>query len=184
MSGVRLPPPRDLEQQAVELLRLWRVPDTGVRVRWNARLRTSAGRAFVQSGRVELNPHLLEQSPGQLRTVLVHEVAHVAAARLFGAHQPAHGRHWRGLMRLAGETPSITHDMPVPRRRRRRYLYLRVCDGCGDRRIGDAVRYAACACGARDRFLVLRAPAGPGGRAALQRVSLSEARRRCMMAGA
>ena len=88
-------------------------------------------------------------------------------------------------MRIAGHAPEVSHDLPVPRARRRRsrrYLYLRVCDACGSRMIARAVHYAACACGQSDRFLVLRASAVPQGLALLRGMTLSEVRERCIMA--
>lgn len=180
--GESLPSEDELRRRAEQLLAAWRVPQTAVEVVWNERLKTSAGRAFVRHGRIELNPNLLRKAPDQLQMVLVHETAHVAAARLFGPRIAAHGRHWRSLMRLAGQAPKITHDIPVePRKRsRRRHLYLRVCDACGDRRILSAVRYGRChGCDARDRFLVLRSTAGPAGRRALENLSLADVRSKC-----
>lgn len=180
-----LPPLDQLEQRALELLELWRVPPgPPVRVTWNSRLTTTAGRAFPTEHRVELNPQLLTTHPDQVEPILVHETAHVAAHRLFGPGVAAHGRHWRGLMRIAGHAPEVSHDLPVPRvsRRSRRYLYLRVCDACGARMIARSVHYAACACGQADRFLVLRTSAVPQGLALLRSMSLSEVRQRCIMA--
>lgn len=176
-----LPKLADLERRVVELFAHWRVPaGEPVTVHWNARLHTTAGRAFSREGRIELNPTMLAAVPAELDVVLVHEAAHVAAHRLFGPNVQAHGRHWRGLMRLAGLPPDITHDLPVRRRRTRRgHLYLRVCDGCGDRRIARVVRYDACVCGLADRFLVLRAPANDGGLSALREIPLHEVRRHC-----
>lgn len=183
--AVTLPSAEELQARAARLLADWRVPDAAIDVVWNDRLKTSAGRAFVRHGRIELNPHLLGRAPEQVPMVLTHEVAHVAAARLFGVAIPAHGRHWRSLMRLAGFPPKVTHDIPIEprhrvRSRRRRHLYLRVCDGCGDRRILASVRYGRCqGCDARDRFLVLRAAANPAGRRALEKLSLDDVRAKC-----
>lgn len=164
----------------------WRVLDTRVRVAWNERLTTTAGRAFQRQGLVELNPTLLAKAPEQLAMVLVHEAAHIAAFRLFGGNIPAHGRHWRSLMRLAGHEPSVTHDIPIddaeasPRarvRRRRRYVYLRVCEACGDRVLLAAVRYGRCSgCSSRDSFLVMKAPASRAGEAALAKLTLADVR--------
>ena len=180
-----LPPAAELERDAAELLRQWRVADTNIRVFWNDRLTTTAGRAFVKLGSVELNPTLLRRAPDQLRVVLTHEVAHIAAARLFGANIAAHGRHWRSLMAHAGLPPDITHKIPVPnvRGRRGRFFYLRICDACGDRRIAGTVRYGRChGCEARDGFLVMKAPATAAGRSALQKLSLTDVRAQCIMA--
>ncbi len=179
-----LPHADELRRRVAELLLRWRVPDTDVTVVWNDRLTTSAGRAFVRHGRIELNPALLGRAPDQLPMVLAHEAAHVAAARLFGPNVPAHGRHWRSLMRLAGFPPAVTHDIPLEprpgrRRARRSYLYLRICETCGDRRLLNAVRYGRChGCETRDAFLVMRAPATAAGRRALDRLSTDEVRAR------
>jgi SprT protein len=187
---VTLPPAAELERRCAELLAVWRVRDTAVRVRWNRSLTTTAGRAFQQNGLIELNPTLRGRAPDQLAMVLAHEAAHIAAFRLFGDHAAAHGRHWRSLMRLAGHEPAITHDIPLddvvasPRRavvrRRRRYVYLRVCDACGDRRLMTAVRYGRCSgCEARENFLVMKAPAGARGEAALRALTLADVRAAC-----
>jgi predicted SprT family Zn-dependent metalloprotease len=114
--------------------------------------------------------------------VLAHEAAHIAAFRLFGPNIPAHGRHWRSLMRLAGHEPDVTHRMPVDtlRRGRRGWYYLRVCGDCGDRLIHTAVRYGRCQeCSARDNYLVMKAPATPAGRRALESISLADVRSAC-----
>ena len=183
---MKLPGQAKLEQRTAALMATWRVLDTRVKVVWNKKLTTTAGRAFQRHGRIELNPTLLAKAPDQLAMVLAHEAAHIAAFRLFGANIPAHGRHWRSLMRLAGHEPAITHDIPIddvrpPRRagvrRRRRFVYLRVCDACGDRVLLAAVRYGKCqGCSARDSFLVMKAPASAAGQAALSRLSLAEVR--------
>ncbi len=177
-----LPTAAELEQRAAELFGLWRVLDASVRIAWNERLTTTAGRAFLKQGLIELNPRLLGRSPEQVPMVLTHEAAHLAAFRLFGANIPAHGRHWRSLMRLGGHPPEVTHQIPVHglRKSQRRYVYLRVCDACGDRRLDAAVRYGRChGCSARDSFLVMKAPASAAGRRALENLSLSDVRARC-----
>jgi predicted SprT family Zn-dependent metalloprotease len=184
---VTLPAEAELERRTAELLAGWRVLDTKVAVVWNPKLTTTAGRAFQKRGLVELNPTLLDRAPDQLAMVLTHEAAHIAAFRLFGANIPAHGRHWRSLMRLAGHEPAVTHDIPVDDvvrrggarrpRARREYVYLRVCDACGDRRLLAAMRYGRChGCSARDSFLVMKAPASPSGRASLARLTLADVR--------
>jgi predicted SprT family Zn-dependent metalloprotease len=184
-AAMPLPTADELARTVAALMAEWRVVDIAVQVAWNDNLTTTAGRAFQRQGRIELNPTLLARSPEHLPMVLAHEAAHVATYRLFGPNIPAHGRHWRSLMRLAGHPPEVTHDIPVDdlvvRRRaavrRRRFVYLRVCDACGDRLLVVAVRYGRCGvCEARDSFLVMKAPAGPRGEAALQRLSLAEVR--------
>jgi len=179
---VKLPDADELAQRAAGLLRQWRVADAAVRVVWNDRLTTTAGRAFLRNARIELNPRLLAREPGQLPTVLAHETAHIAAFRLFGPNIPAHGRQWRSLMRLAGHEPDVTHRIPVDdvRRGRRGLCYLRVCDDCGDRTILTSVRYGRCQrCSNRGSYLVMKAPATAAGRKALAALSLAEVRAAC-----
>ncbi|MFK7740773.1 MAG: SprT-like domain-containing protein [Planctomycetota bacterium] len=196
VEELELPGNDRLRARAAELFRLWRVLDTDVDVRWNARLSTTAGQAYVQSGRIELNPRLLARWPDRIDGVLVHEAAHVAAFRLFGEHAQAHGRHWRSLMRLAGLPPDITHDMPVDdlRRSRRKskpttsraaaksrpYIYLRLCGACGDRVVVRAVRYGRChGCGARGgEYLVVKTRDTQAGRLALERMTEQQVRAR------
>lgn len=175
-----LPTPEQLQERAAELFVTWRVPDTSVEIQWNGRLSTTAGRAFVRGGRIELNPRLLAQSPDYIDTVLAHEAAHVAAFRLFGKHIRAHGRQWRSLMRLAGQEPNVTHKLPVDdirRRRRSRYWYLRMCGGCGSRSVAEQVRYGRCAsCSRRDDYMVVKTKATAAGRRALLRMSDADVR--------
>lgn len=182
-SDPHLPDAVTVTRRAAELLAGWGVTDATVVAVWNPRLRTSAGRAFWQQGRIELNPGLLGAHPAQLPQVLCHETAHVAAFRLHGARIRPHGREWRELMLAAGHRPEACHRMVVAGRRRRRYLYLRVCEPCGDRSISRAVRYGRChRCGRAGRWLVLRAAAGNTGLQALRSLSLAEVRQRCIMA--
>lgn len=179
-----LPTSKELQDRAADLFRHWRVLDTEVEVLWNGRLSTTAGRAFVKSGLIELNPTLLAKSLDQVDSVLIHEAAHVAAYRLFGAKIPAHGRHWRALMRHAGEEPEVTHSMPVDEVRNRRsaparYLYLRVCGSCGDRALLEQVRYGRCSrCSNRDSYMVVKTKATAAGRRALQSMSVDDVRAR------
>ena len=181
-SEQQLPTPAALRARCVELLEHWRVADTDVDVVYNGRLSTTAGRAFVRRGCIELNPRLLQREPDALDGVLIHEAAHVAAYRLFGENIPAHGRQWRSLMRLAGQEPSVKHTLPVDdlRRRppaRRSYLFLRLCGVCGDRVVGKQVRYGRCpGCSRRDGYLVVRTRASSAGRRALLCMSDAEVR--------
>lgn len=177
-----LPTPAELQRRCAELFAQWQVLDHEVEVVWNGRLSTTAGRAFVRRGRIELNPRLLARVPGEVDGVLIHEAAHVAAFRLFGANIPAHGRHWRSLMRHAGQEPRVTHKLPVDGLRRQgksksRYLYLRLCDACGDREVLEQVRYGRCRrCLRRDQYLVVKTRASAGGRRALEKMTATDVR--------
>lgn len=92
-----------------------------IRLRWNARLRTTVGRAMLEEMVVELNPRLLARHPEEIRPVLVHEAAHLVVHRLHG-YQPDHGKVWKAYMRRAGESTRATHELDVRglRNRRRR----------------------------------------------------------------
>lgn len=86
---------------------------------WNPRLRTTAGRAFLREGRVELNPLLLARHPEVVRQVVIHEFAHLVAHRR-RPREPGHGPAWRALMRAAGLLPRASHRLPVDDLRRPR----------------------------------------------------------------
>jgi len=184
---VQLPPADELETKARGLMAGWGAACEPLSVVWNRRLRTSAGRALPRKGRIELNPDLLAKAPERIEAILAHEAAHLAAYRLHGPRIRPHGREWAELLRSAGHPPHVTHDLPVDpqkrRTRRGRWLYLRLCDACGARRIERSVRYEPChKCSADGRFLVLRASAGPVGWATLRTMSWSAVRQRCTMA--
>lgn len=182
MTSADLPTPEQLQRRCAQLFELWRVLDKEVEVSWNRRLSTTAGRAYVRRGCIELNPRLLARVPEEVDGVLTHEAAHVAAYRLFGANIPAHGRHWRALMRTAGQEPRVTHKLPVEGLRRRakarqRFLYLRLCDACGDLVVLEQVRYGRCPqCARRDDYLVVKTKASAAGRRALQKMTATDVR--------
>jgi len=153
-------------------------------VTWNARLRTAAGRAFPASARIELNPHLLSRAPDHIDEVLAHEAAHLAVHWRHGRRCRPHGAEWQAFMAAAGQPARVRHPLPVPRgRRRRRYHYLHLCQDCGHRHLAGKVTRAACrGCGPGADLLVLRTARTAAGRTALEALTLSEARRRCIMA--
>jgi len=63
---------------------------SSVTIRWNPRMRSTAGRAFLLEAKVELNPKLLhldndtQQSLSQVRQTLLHELAHLLAHHRHG----------------------------------------------------------------------------------------------------
>lgn len=107
-------PPDALRGERDRVLESWRADFLrhGIHLRWNARLRTTVGRAVLEDMVVELNPRLLARHPEEVRPVLVHELAHLVVHRLHGL-QPDHGRVWRAYMRRAGESTRATHDLDV-----------------------------------------------------------------------
>lgn len=103
-------------------LRTWGAEGYGAKVRWcwNPRLRTTIGRAIFEDHLVELNPHLLARHPGEIRGVLIHELAHLVVVAQFGFRESPHGPRWKALMHAAGESTRATHQLDVGNLRRRR----------------------------------------------------------------
>lgn len=160
-----------LRQVAARCAKLWELPTmTGrVRVGYNPRLRTTLGRAALDEYRVELNVHLLREHPEQLIPTLVHELAHVAVRMRYGSSAAPHGREFRTLMSAAGVPAETTHNLPAAkalRRRRRRYVYLHICDGCGYSFLARSVRRDCYCngCGPGMSWDVYRAADKPAGR--------------------
>lgn len=104
---------------------------TKVRVRWNNRMRSTAGRASWPDGLIELNPRLKEFGEEELWSTLRHELAHLVAYARVGRRRVApHGPEWRQAcvdLGIPNERPY--HDLPLPSRRmKRKHLY--VCRNC------------------------------------------------------
>ncbi len=121
-----------------------------VSVRWNPRLRSTAGRAWPGKALIELNPRLLEMGADEVERTARHELAHlVARARAGRKKIEPHGAEWRqACVELGIPGERATHRLPLPRTRmERRFRYA--CPGCGTvigrvRRIRREVACAAC----------------------------------------
>ncbi len=103
-----------------------------VTVRWNSRMRSTAGTAFPAKALVHLNPRLREFGDDEIDRTLRHELAHLLAHHRAGRRRiSAHGPEWRAAcidLGLADE--KRCHDLPLPRRKltaRHRYR----CPRCG-----------------------------------------------------
>jgi len=141
----------DLETKARELLRsLGAAPMANeLRVEWNSRLKTAAGRADYRHKLISLNPRLFEQ-PTEIDRTLRHELAHLLAQFRAGRRRILpHGDEWRSACRdLAIGDEKRCHNLPFPvSARARRYLYK--CPRCRrdfprTRRIKRAVACLAC----------------------------------------
>lgn len=123
----------ELEGQAREMLRaLGETKLIGMlRVEWNSRLRSSAGRAVFQYALVSLNPRLREHGPGEIDRTLRHELAHLLAHERAGRRRISpHGREWRQACRDLGiADEQRCHTLPFPiQSRTRRFLYR--CPKC------------------------------------------------------
>ncbi|MBS3733491.1 MAG: SprT-like domain-containing protein [Phycisphaerae bacterium] len=161
---------------AERIARRWDMPELlrHVRIGYNSRLRTTAGRAVYDDARVELNPHLLGAHRDQLVATLAHELAHLAVRRRYGAGAAPHGREFRTLLRAVNLSPDRCHAMPAAKRlRRRRYLYLHRCSDCGQTFIARRVRRDCYCryCGEQMTWDVFRAPHSAVGRRALERLA-------------
>jgi predicted SprT family Zn-dependent metalloprotease len=102
-----------------------------VRVSWNSRMQTTAGRAWWPSRTIELNPKLKECEPEELWRTLKHELAHLVAYERCGRRQiDPHGPEWRAAcvdLGIPGEQPY--HNLPFKRRRmKRNHAYI--CSNC------------------------------------------------------
>lgn len=160
----RLPPGRgyrgrdvELENVARELLRVHRANRIAndIRVEWNSRLKTAAGRADYRQKLISLNPRLHDY-PAEIGRTLRHELAHFLAQFRAGRHRILpHGTEWRQACRDLGiGDEKRCHNLPFPvTERARRYLYK--CPNCQRdfpriRRIRRAVACLAC-CRAHNR---------------------------------
>jgi len=138
----------DLERQARELLRAngaARIA-TKLRVEWNSRLKTAAGRADYRQKLVSLNPRLLEH-PAEIDRTLRHELAHVLAQFRAGRrHILPHGAEWRHACHDLGiADEKRCHNLPFPARRYTpRFIYR--CPNCRQDfpRVRRARRAVAC----------------------------------------
>jgi predicted SprT family Zn-dependent metalloprotease len=102
-----------------------------VRVSWNSRMQTTAGRAWWPDRSIELNPKLRECEPEELWRTLKHELAHLVAYERCGRRRiEPHGPEWQSAcvdLGIAGELPY--HNLPFKRRRmKRNHAYI--CSNC------------------------------------------------------
>lgn len=141
---------------------------------YNPRLSTALGRARLSERKVELNPRLLAEHPKELVPTLAHELAHLVLFSRYGKGIPPHGAAFRRLLRQLHLSDRARHDLPVEhlRRRRRGYLYLHRCPGCGKSFLARSVRrqYYCTACGPDREWDIFRAPDTAAGLALLERL--------------
>lgn len=104
---------------------------SAVTVKWNARLRSAAGRAESRSHLIILNPRLHDYGVAEIERTFRHELAHLLAQFRAGRRRIApHGPEWRDACRELGiGDEARCHALPFPiTRRARRYLYR--CPQC------------------------------------------------------
>ena len=103
---------------------------TEIRVEWNSRLKTAAGRADHRQKLISLNPRLGEH-PAEIDRTLRHELAHILAQFRAGRRPISpHGSEWQQACRdlgIAGE--KRCHTLPFPAKRYvPRFIYR--CPNC------------------------------------------------------
>ncbi|MGA0844929.1 MAG: SprT-like domain-containing protein [Luteolibacter sp.] len=140
-----------------------------VRVTWNSRMQTTAGRAWWPSRIIELNPKLHQCEPDEMWRILKHEMAHlVAYERNIRRRIEPHGREWQAAcaeLGIPGER--AYHTLPFKRRRiKRNHVY--VCPHCQStiHRVKPLRRAVACYSCCRkhnkgqydDRFRLIKKP--------------------------
>lgn len=101
-----------------------------IRVEWNPRLKTCAGRADYRAKLITLNPQLV-QHPGETDRTLRHELAHILAQFRAGRRRISpHGADWlQACHDLGIGDEKRCHSLSfATTERRRRFLYR--CAGC------------------------------------------------------
>jgi len=147
----------ELEHQARELLRANGAARIAkqVRVEWNSRLKSCAGRADYRKNLITLNPQLVRAGAAvkrdEVERTLRHELAHLLAQfRAKARHRILpHGEEWRqACIDLGIGDEKRCHNLPFPFiERARRFLYK--CPNCKRdfprvRRIRRAIACLAC----------------------------------------
>lgn len=81
----------------------------------NGRLKTTAGRAWLETGKIDISKTLMIDFTRQIITETIpHECAHIAAYRIFGygvKRGESHGKPWAMMMQDLGLPAEIYHDM-------------------------------------------------------------------------
>ncbi len=147
-----------LEPQARQLLRELGAAKLAreVRVEWNPRLKTAAGRADYREKLISLNPLLRNHDDEEIDRTIRHELAHLLAQFRVGRRRIApHGPEWREACRDLGITDEARcHNLPFATKASpARFVYR--CPNCGQefprvRRIRRTIACLAC-CRAHNR---------------------------------
>ena len=141
----------DLETTARELLRVNGAARIArnLRVEWNSRLHTAAGRADYRENLILLNRRLIEY-PAEIDRTMRHELAHILAQFRAGRRRiTPHGTEWKqACVALGIADEKRCHGLPFPARTyAARFVYR--CPNCRQefprvRRVRRAVACLAC----------------------------------------
>jgi SprT protein len=95
----------------------------------NGRLTSTAGRAFLQEGRLDFSKSLYAQNVENfLNDTVPHELAHIIAYRVYGS--TGHDSAWRKVMDMLGFEPTRCHSYAVQKRSTAKvYNYICGCEG-------------------------------------------------------
>ena len=81
----------------------------------NRRLKSTAGRAWLQDGVIDISERLMLDFPREIiMQTIPHEVAHIAALRVYNyglKRGESHGAPWVSMMQALGLDPAIYHTM-------------------------------------------------------------------------
>jgi predicted SprT family Zn-dependent metalloprotease len=78
-----------------------------VHISFSSNLRRAIGQCKPSRDRITLHTDLLSVQKKYLPEVLCHEMAHVAAYRLFGRMSHPHGEDWKQLILMVGFLPKV-----------------------------------------------------------------------------
>lgn len=102
-----------------------------VRVSWNPRMRTTAGRAWWPHRSIEMNPKIRDIGEAEIWRTLKHEFAHLVAYERCGRRRiDPHGPEWRAAcaeLGIPGE--AACHSLPLKSRRMKRNHFYS-CPSC------------------------------------------------------
>jgi len=112
-----------------------------IRMSFNNRLKTSAGRAWKQRYNIymmDFSPAIWKHAPHQenINTV-IHETCHLIDFYKNGDSN--HGPNWRMYMRACGVTPKRTHSILIPEVKKKRKVI--VCQDCNGRCVMGPIVY-------------------------------------------
>ncbi|MEI9896917.1 MAG: SprT-like domain-containing protein [Chthoniobacter sp.] len=138
-----------MEAKARELLHALHYPELAKRVvvRWNSRMRSTAGTALVAKALITLNPRLCAIGESEVDRTLRHELAHLLAHHRAGRKRiEPHGPEWQQACRDLGLLDEKRcHTLPLPRRQLAARHFYR-CPSCAQevKRVRPFVRKTAC----------------------------------------
>ncbi len=123
----------DLERRARQLLLPHHCDALAAKVlvRWNPRMRSTAGTALASKSLITLNPRLRDFGAEEVDRTLRHELAHLLAHFRAGRRRiSAHGPEWQQACRDLGlHDEKRCHTLPLPRRQMEPRHFYR-CLGC------------------------------------------------------